>query len=56
MAGAHSLSTSVATQVGQLHVESIGTGPTAVLWHSLFVDSRSWHRGWTSLRATGIWS
>lgn len=40
----HSVSTSVATQVGPLQVESIGTGPPAVLWHSLFVDSRSWHR------------
>lgn len=37
-------STAVATQVGSLHVESIGAGPPAVLWHSLFVDSRSWHR------------
>lgn len=37
-------STTVATQVGSLHVESIGAGPPAVLWHSLFVDSRSWHR------------
>lgn len=34
----------VRTQVGSLYVESIGAGPSAVLWHSLFVDSRSWHR------------
>lgn len=39
-----SASAMVATQVGPLHVESIGAGPPAVLWHSLFVDSRSWHR------------
>ena len=39
-----SASTTVATQVGSLHVESIGAGPPAVLWHSLFVDSRSWQR------------
>ena len=39
-----SVSTTVATHVGRLHVESIGAGPPAVLWHSLFVDSRSWHR------------
>jgi pimeloyl-ACP methyl ester carboxylesterase len=39
-----SASTTVATQVGSLHVESIGAGPPAVLWHSLFVNSRSWHR------------
>ena len=39
-----SASTTVATQVGSLHVESIGAGPPAVLWHNLFVDSRSWQR------------
>lgn len=39
-----SASTTLATQVGSLYVESIGAGPPAVLWHSLFVDSQSWHR------------
>lgn len=39
-----SASRMVATNVGSLHVESIGAGPPAVLWHSLFVDSRTWHR------------
>ncbi|WAJ47149.1 alpha/beta fold hydrolase [Mycobacterium sp. Aquia_216] len=32
----------VATSLGRLHLRRAGTGPTAVLWHSLFVDSRSW--------------
>jgi pimeloyl-ACP methyl ester carboxylesterase len=32
----------VATSLGRLHVRRAGTGPPAVLWHSLFVDSRSW--------------
>ena len=33
---------SVETQVGPLAVRVVGQGPTAVLWHSLFVDERSW--------------
>jgi pimeloyl-ACP methyl ester carboxylesterase len=32
----------VSTDVGRLHVRRTGTGPPVVLWHSLFVDSRSW--------------
>ena len=32
----------VSTCIGQLHVEQAGSGPPAVLWHSLWVDSRSW--------------
>jgi pimeloyl-ACP methyl ester carboxylesterase len=32
----------VSTDLGRLHVRRTGTGPPAVLWHSLFVDSRSW--------------
>jgi len=32
----------VPTSLGDLHVRSTGTGPAAVLWHSLWVDSRSW--------------
>lgn len=34
----------VETQVGALAVRQCGEGPTAVLWHSLFVDERSWQR------------
>ncbi len=32
------------TKLGRLHVQVDGEGPAAVLWHSLFVDSRSWAR------------
>lgn len=32
----------VGTDMGRLHVRRTGTGPPVVLWHSLFVDSRSW--------------
>src|SRR5450755_1192407 len=32
------------TRIGTLHVRVTGHGPVAVLWHSLFVDSRSWYR------------
>ncbi|OBF51786.1 hypothetical protein A5756_18335 [Mycobacterium sp. 852002-53434_SCH5985345] len=32
------------TVLGRLHVEVEGEGSVAVLWHSLFVDSRSWSR------------
>lgn len=32
----------VPTSLGRLHLRRAGTGPTAILWHSLFVDSRSW--------------
>jgi pimeloyl-ACP methyl ester carboxylesterase len=32
----------VSTDLGRLHVQRSGTGPPLVLWHSLFVDSRSW--------------
>ena len=35
----------IETRVGRLRVEVIGDrGPTALLWHSLFVDERSWDR------------
>lgn len=34
----------VDTEVGQLAVRVIGHGVPAVLWHSLFVDERSWQR------------
>jgi pimeloyl-ACP methyl ester carboxylesterase len=36
--------TSVPTRLGPLRVETAGTGPPAVLWHSLFVDSTTWAR------------
>jgi pimeloyl-ACP methyl ester carboxylesterase len=32
----------VSTGLGRLHIRQGGNGPTAILWHSLFVDSRSW--------------
>ena len=35
---------SILTRVGTLQVRVVGTGPVAVLWHSLFVDDRSWGR------------
>lgn len=34
--------THVPTRLGDLHVRRTGTGPPVVLWHSLWVDSRSW--------------
>lgn len=36
--------TSVPTRLGPLRVEIAGSGPPAVLWHSLFVDSTTWVR------------
>jgi pimeloyl-ACP methyl ester carboxylesterase len=36
--------TSVPTRLGPLRVETAGSGPPAVLWHSLFVDSTTWAR------------
>lgn len=33
---------SVPTRLGPLSVETIGSGPPALLWHSLFVDSTTW--------------
>ena len=32
----------VSTDLCRLHVRRSGTGPPVVLWHSLFIDSRSW--------------
>jgi pimeloyl-ACP methyl ester carboxylesterase len=32
----------VTTSLGRLHVGQAGAGPPALLWHSLWVDSRSW--------------
>lgn len=34
----------VQTRVGDLAVRVVGEGPPAVLWHSLFMDDRSWQR------------
>ena len=34
----------IPTRVGSLAVRVLGDGPRAVLWHSLFVDERSWQR------------
>src|SRR5215472_16315911 len=33
----------VATRLGPLRVQTVGSGPPAVLWHSLFVDSTTWN-------------
>lgn len=43
--------TVIATRVGALHVRQVGSGPPAVLWHSLFVDSASWRHVAPSLGA-----
>lgn len=34
----------VPTRLGDLFVRELGSGPPAVLWHSLFVDSSTWVR------------
>lgn len=34
----------IGTRLGELSVETIGHGRACVLWHSLFVDSRTWDR------------
>ncbi|MFT4088413.1 MAG: alpha/beta hydrolase [Gordonia sp. (in: high G+C Gram-positive bacteria)] len=34
----------VPSDLGRLHVHLEGAGPPVVLWHSMFVDSRSWGR------------
>src|SRR5215211_3563261 len=39
-----SSATSVPTRLGPLRVQTSGSGPPAVLWHSLFVDSATWIR------------
>jgi pimeloyl-ACP methyl ester carboxylesterase len=36
--------TSLPTRLGSLRVWIAGSGPAAVLWHSLFVDSTTWFR------------
>ncbi len=32
----------VVTDLGRMHVQRRGSGPVTILWHSLFLDSRSW--------------
>jgi pimeloyl-ACP methyl ester carboxylesterase len=34
----------IETSLGSLRVEIAGAGPTAVLWHSLFLNNRQWDR------------
>jgi pimeloyl-ACP methyl ester carboxylesterase len=41
---ARTSSVSVTTTVGPLTVQVTGSGPPALLWHSLFVDSTTWDR------------
>jgi len=36
--------TTIDTPAGRLHVAVLGSGPPAVLWHSLLVDSSQWDR------------
>ncbi|MET0692811.1 MAG: alpha/beta hydrolase [Propionibacteriaceae bacterium] len=36
--------TLVPTRLGRIAVHELGSGPVAVLWHSMFVDSSSWDR------------
>lgn len=49
---AHISATQVPTRLGPLHVQTVGSGPPAVLWHSLFVDSTTWNRVARPLAAT----
>ncbi len=44
--------TMIPTRLGSLRVETWGSGPPAVLWHSLFVDSNSWTRVRAALGAS----
>ena len=37
-------SSSIITRLGPLQVRELGSGPPAVLWHSLFADSTTWDR------------
>jgi pimeloyl-ACP methyl ester carboxylesterase len=41
----------IETRVGPLHVATTGSGPPALLWHSLFVDSTTWGRLYPPLSA-----
>jgi pimeloyl-ACP methyl ester carboxylesterase len=49
---AHISAAKVPTRLGPLHVQTVGSGPPAVLWHSLFVDSTTWVRVAQPLAAT----
>lgn len=42
-------SVQVPTFLGAINVRIIGSGPPAILWHSMFVDSTSWDRVVTEL-------
>ncbi|MCO1659102.1 alpha/beta fold hydrolase [Pseudonocardia humida] len=35
---------SIPTDAGELHVSTVGSGPPALLWHSMLIDSRQWDR------------
>lgn len=48
----HHAATTIPTRLGPLHVQTIGAGPPALLWHSLFVDSTTWTRVQQPLAAT----
>lgn len=39
------------TSLGRVHARVLGEGPTAVLWHGMFVDGRSWDGVATRLAA-----
>jgi hypothetical protein len=45
----------VPTSLGRLNVGQAGVGPPALLWHSLWVDSRSWGSLVDPLVRTGVW-
>ena len=38
------MESTIPTAVGRLQVRVEGDDPSAVLWHSLYVDDRSWDR------------
>jgi pimeloyl-ACP methyl ester carboxylesterase len=42
MSASASESCLVPTSLGRLRINRVGSGPPALLWHSLWVDSRSW--------------
>jgi hypothetical protein len=41
---AHNSVITVPARLGPLRAQTAGSGPPAVLWHSLFVDSTAWIR------------
>ena len=44
MSDHHDRETTAPTRIGALRVRTMGSGPPAALWHSLFVDSSTWAR------------